>query len=396
MKPTIYSILYCFTILTLIASCSGIRASKGQSCIPPNNTTNYELNLRRQNELTAPRMMPMPSWWNPQLTKSIANKIRRTSIFDIVFQVTDEIWLASYADDSGNSIIRYRTDIGDIKGYGIIDETGKGYTAGDLYVASDGNLWARVINRNEYSLLAVYDPKLDKFEIVIDQANLLTPQPNIEISWNGRTQPVLNEEPDGKLVVTLNGEIFLYNSKTNQAKRILSRSKGFDVNSISVSEDGHVWFTSSNELSIRELDPISGSIIDYGPPPNTENDPMNLFSLVEKVLEIDNEGRIWVSDFGWLEKGLDDRYVWHSVARSSLFISIYDKEYEYIWIRPSGVYQFSDGNIWYASGLGIIRFNEKNGEWCWKATESGLLAEDEKGNLWLIANGQLYKYNIEE
>ena len=336
----------------------------------------------------------MPSWWKSQLPKNISNKISRALISDIVYRAPDEIWLATYADDSGNSVVRYSTETGDIKDYGILDETGKGYSAGDLFKTSDGNLWARIISHNGYSLLAVYDAKFDKFEIVLDKEGLLTPPQNIKISWNGRTQPVLDEEPGGKLVVAINGEILLYDPTTNQAKRILNRSKGFEVSSISVSKDGHVWFTSSDDLSIRELDPINGTITDYGPPPNIENDPVDLFSLLDKILEIDNEGRIWVADFGWLEKGSEDRYVWKSTARSSLFINIYDPEYEYIWIRPSAVYQFSDGNIWYSSGLGVMRFNEKNGDWCWKATKSGLLAEDQSGNLWLIANGQLYKYAI--
>ena len=395
MKRTINSFLYGFTLISLLAGCSNIQLSGGSSCIPANVTTGYDLNLRRQDETNVPHRKSMPSWWEPQLNETQVNRMRQASLFDVVIRFGNEIWLASYADDLGNSIVRYHTDTSDIKAYGVIDENGNGYVAGNLFVTHDGNLWARFITNQEYSLLAWYDSQKDEFRIITDQDGLLAPPVDIKITWNGRTQPVIDETPDGNLVVAINGEIYVYNPKTNQAKRVLEREKRLNINSIAVAQDGHVWFTTSNELSIRELDPTNGVIWDYGPPSSAvADDPTNLFSLVSKAIEIDRIGRVWVSDFGWLEHNQEARYVWHSLVRSPIFISIYDPEYEYLWIRPDAIYQFSDGKMWYSSGIGIVRFDVQTGEWCWSATVSGPLAEDASGNLWLVANGQIYKYML--
>jgi len=396
MKCTINSLVLGFTFIGLLVGCKSPYTSQGSSCIPANVTTNYVPNLRRQDETTVPHRKPMPPWWEPQLDKVQVNKIRQASIFDVVARSSNEIWLASYADPLGNSILRYRTDTGVINAYGVLDQDGKGLVAGNLFVTHDGSLWARLITKQDYSILARYDSQKDQFKIVTDRDKLLAPPTDIETTWNGRTQPVLGETPDGKLVVALNGEIYLYNQATNQAKRILDRNRGLDVNSIAVSKDGHVWYTTGNELSIRELDPTNDTLRDYGPPPGVmADDPGDLFNLVSKAIEIDRAGQIWVSDFGWLEPtDQETRYAWRPISRSSIFISIYDPEYEYLWIRPDAVYQFSDGNMWYRSGIGIVQFNMQTSEWCWKATESGPLAEDANGNLWLVANGQIYKYKL--
>jgi ligand-binding sensor domain-containing protein len=395
MKQSINTCVLGLTLIGLLTNCTSPYSSQSSSCIPANVITNYSPNLKRQDETTAPHRKPMPSWWKAQLSQIQVKNIRQASVFDVVARFDHEIWLASYADALGNSIIRYRTDTGDIKAYGVLDQNGKGYVAGNLFVAHDGNLWARFITKQGYSILAQYEPQKDEFRIITDQDGLLIPPKEIKIIWNGRTQPVLNETPDGNLVIALNGVIYIYDPRTNQAKQILGRDKGLDVNSIAVSKDGHVWFTTSNELSIRELDPTNGNLWDYGPPPGvTADDPLDLFSLVSKAIEIDGAGRVWVSDFGWLEPSQETRYVWHPILRSTIFISIYDPEYEYLWIRPDAPFEFSDGNIWYESGIGIVHLNMQNSLWCWKATESGPLAEDTNGNLWLVAGGQIYKYEI--
>jgi len=396
MKHIINILLGGFAFIGLLAACTTRNTSQGSSCIPANVTTNYAPNLRRQDETNVPNRKPMPSWWGPQLNEVQVNKMNQASVFDVVARSGNEIWLASYPDTLGNSILRYRTDTGDIRAYRVLDQHGKGYVAGNLFVAHDGSLWARLITEQDYSILAQYDPQKDEFRIVTDQSGLLLPSKDIRITWNGRTQPVLDETPDGNLILALNGEIYVYNPRTNLARRILGRDKGLDVNSIAVSKDGHVWFTTSNELSIRELDPTNGTLWDYGPPPGvTADDPVNLFSLVSKAMVIDGAGRVWVTDFGWLgHTNQEMRYIWEPISRSTIFISIYDPDYEYMWIRPDAIYQFSDGNIWYQSGLGIVRFNVQTSEWCWTATLTGPLAEDSKGNLWFVANGQIYKYKL--
>jgi hypothetical protein len=401
-KHTINIFLLGFVFINLLEGCTSTNESQASSCIPENKTTNYEPGLRRQEEYTVSHRKPMPSWWAPQLNETQLN-VEMSSARDIVAQSGDTIWIATTPDNSGtdepkNSIIRYRTDTGEIKAHELLDENGFGRAVLDLFATHDGNLWIIFITneyKHEYSILARYDPQKDEFSVVADRDRLLSPPTNIEMTWDGSAQPVISETPDESLVVALNGEIFLYYSATNEAKRILGRDKGLDVKTIATSKDGHIWFITGNDFSIRELDPVDGTIWNYGPPPGiTSDDSADRLTSMSKAIEIDDAGRVWVSDYGWLEPSQKTRYMWHPIARSPIFIHIDDPEYKYLWIRPEALYQFSDGNMWYQSGIGIVQFNMQSGSWCWKATESGPLAEDMNGNIWLVAHGQIYKYAL--
>jgi hypothetical protein len=400
MKHTMNIFLLGFTFINLLTGCTNMNKSQASSCIPPNRVTNYAPNLQRQDGSIWQNYKPMPSWWEPQLKEAHLNK-QLYSALDIVAQSGNIIWIATFPDNSENSVIRYNTSSGEIKRYAIVDQNGKGLVADQLLVSHDGNLWARftlLSPDGEYSILARYNPQKDEFSAVTDQDELLKPIILGRGLDNVLVHPVLDQTPDGILVVVLDGEIYTYDPVTNQAKQILGDEKELVVNSISVSKDGHIWFITKNELSIHEIDPTNGTIWDYGQPPGitVNDDYKDMLSSMSKAIEIDDAGRVWVSDFGWLESNQKTRYVWHPIVRSPIFISVYDPDFEYVWIRPQALYQFSDGNMWYQSGghIGIVRFDIRAGEWCWTATESGPLTEDSSGNLWLVSRGQIYKYKL--
>jgi hypothetical protein len=401
MKHVINSFLLGFAFIGLFSGCSTIYVSKSSSCIPTNVTAGYDLNLHRQDETTTPHRKPMPAWWKSQLNWTQVDNLDLYLSIDLVMQPGNKMWIAGYPDASGNSIVRYNTATGEAKKYAIFDQNGKGFVADDLLEESDGTLWARLVmvgTEPNYSVLATYDSEQDGFSIVTDQGELLKPVPTGGTHYIDTGHVGLAEAPDGVLVIVLDGKIYTYDPVMNQAKLILGSYNGSFVNTIAVSRNGHIWFIAQNDPSIRELDPIKGTIWNYGSPPGiTMNDPADQITSMPKAIQIDNDGRVWVSDFGWLEPtNQETRYKWHAISRSSVFISIYDPEYMYLWTRPYTVYQFSDGNIWYVSGIGIVRFNFHTGEWCWKATEFGPLGEDADGNIWLVTTkGQIYEYKID-
>ncbi len=235
------------------------------------------------------------------------------------------------------------------------------------------------------------------FIVEMDKERLFAPPVESDRTRGLPTHPVFGETDDGKLVVALNGEIFTYNLKTNRARLILDRERGENVDTIVVSETGQIWFTSYNDLSIRMFDLEDGTLENYGPPPVMDYPYPNYAGTFLKAIEIDQQGRIWFLDYGMLELDENAQYVWQPIERSTIFISINNPEVEYVWIRPRLIYYFSDGNVWYSTGVGgggitIVEYDIEEDKWCWKATKAGPLAEDDNGNIWLVAGSQIYKY----
>lgn len=383
----------------LFGGCSHRYTSEATLCIPPNDTSGYAPDLRRQDAVFLPRRRPMPRWWEPQLGLFQRGVPLLVAPNDVVARSAGQLWIAGHPDDSKNSIVRYDLNAHENKQYAILGPGGIAFVADSLLVARDGSLWAHLSllsSEHDYSVLAKYDEAKDRFDVVTDKDGLLIPSTTGPVHTIFSRPEVLAEEPDGRLVVVLDGKIYLYDAVENRARQILGSNSGLNVRSIAPSKDGHIWFVGDGDLSIRELDPGDGRIWDYGPPPGINGEGVEVpLADMPKPLEVDAEGRVWVGDYGWLETTNEgSRYAWHAIDRTPMFINIYDPEYLYKWERPYAIYQFSDGSLWYRSSLGIFRFNADSNAWCWVATASGPLAEDGNGNLWLV-DKQIYKYGYQ-
>jgi hypothetical protein len=55
-----------------------------------------------------------------------------------------------------------------------------------------------------------------------------------------------------------------------------------------------------------------------------------------------------------------------------------------------------DGRLWYSSLRGSGWVNPATAQWCLFTTYQSNILEDSTGNLWMIADGDLYKYSLEE
>ncbi len=262
--------LVAFPMLILLTSCSKAYTSEESLCIPPNVTTSYDLSLRRQDETSVSRRKPMPSWWQPQLGIFQRDNPILFAANAVATRSEDEIWIAGYPDSHGNTIVRFNASTHQITKYGVFDEAGKGFVADNLLVTSDGSLWARLTmlgTTPTYSALAKYDQATDQFALVTDLEGLLSPPTGGGIHNIFPRRSVLSQMPDGSLAVGLDGEIFTYIPSTNRAVRVLAHTSGLDAKAFAVSQDGHIWFVGGGDDSVREIDPASGSISNYGQPP---------------------------------------------------------------------------------------------------------------------------------
>ncbi len=105
---------------------------------------------------------------------------------------------------------------------------------------------------------------------------------------------------------------------------------------------------------------------------------------------IDHSENLWISDQGWMDKAGK----WNEIIRSPVFITTRLEATPIIWEHPKILFQSSNGWFWYKSSNGLVSLDPKVGDWCWFTTFQSDIVEDAAGNLWLIADGKLYKTEI--
>jgi hypothetical protein len=121
------------------------------------------------------------------------------------------------------------------------------------------------------------------------------------------------------------------------------------------------------------------------------------------TLYFDREGRLWLSNKGWLDFKDPANPVWYEIIPSAVFLTdngefVGDNpegsRSRYGWREPSKIYQSSNGWYWFTAD-GIIRLDPQEAEWCRFTTGRSPVVEDEDGYLWIVVYDKLYKYDLE-
>ena len=109
-------------------------------------------------------------------------------------------------------------------------------------------------------------------------------------------------------------------------------------------------------------------------------------------LFVDHTDRLWFHDYGWLEPD----GTWYQIIRSPVFISEGMQDYiRYSWERPDIVIESLDGLLWFRFTMGLVRLDPRTAKWCWFTTYPSNIVEDQDHTLWMIADGKLYRYQLE-
>jgi len=343
-----------------------------------------------------------PSWWKPQLDifqRQSMPVVQTNPVFGKIIVAGENVWFTYFPDDS---LARYNTQSHKIKYYNIPDEYNKPFWVYDIYLARDGTLWMALDSPGKYSALARYVPSSDAFEIVTDKDGLF------ERTGGGYSQDPVDASsnrigvlPDGQLVVNLNNEIYLYNPATNQAKLILEHTLNLPIQTIIVGHDGNIWFTTSgfSDLDLRAVDSTTGQLTDYDSPPSLTNlyKTKGETELEEaaKAIALDQQGRVWVSYFDRLEPGPKGEYAWHSMDLPAVFVNTFDPDYAYRWANNFSTNVFSNGDIWFASDVGIVEYGVQKDSWCLsveiKTFVEYPITQDAEGNVWTVLDNQIYE-----
>lgn len=326
----------------------------------------------------------LPSTWEPQLLTGnpLLGQAR-----SLVIRSENEIWLVNMRYD----LIRYRLDVNEITTYTVQTED-DAFVPTDLLVDPDGTLWGiGVVGVTKHvkrfdTLLSQYDPTQDRFVPVLDKSGLL-------IDMRPGMGQTFAADADGRLWVVANNALYSFDPTANTATLVLDEPEGYLLYDLTIAQDGTLWlaaYPAQEEMSvILHYDPVHGEIIKI-------NSASGWDTIDYLDLYIDPNNRLWANDYGWLDLTTTPQPQWHPLTRSTYFITDRGMSFEslYEWSRPYQAYQSSDGILWYSSIAGLVRFDPALEDWCLIATITGPVVEDLHHNLWLVGNGQIYKYPL--
>jgi len=316
------------------------------------------------------------------------------AITSLVARSSNDIWMTVY----NTAIVNYRPSTGQLITYTV--RVGENeFVPRRLFLAQDSVLWgigmAYDIPHKEWfaGFLSRYDATEDRFRVVMDDEKILVNNDR----WDFVT---VAEDSQENLWFAVNNTLIRYDPTSEQAEQINTQDWGLVFTYFTIAADDTLWLSAASQIApdpktyrVYHYDPRTGTLQDYGTPPGAHADKYaHNFNLA-----FDRAGRLWASDFGWLEFIAPDKWLWYQVIRSPVFIHdrIPGSEKLYYWTHPQPPYESSDGYFWFQSGAGVVRLDLAQGEWCLMTTAQGSFFEDEKHNLWLAGDeGQIYKYRL--
>jgi hypothetical protein len=214
----------------------------------------------------------------------------------------------------------------------------------------------------------------------------------------------LNDLPDGPLLYDESRQIFwafvpkdgIYSVDPNTGQdRFWVSVPYLDVDTFPVDrtavidKNGDIYILSNNDV-------MANALYKFSPQTNSFSYKYNFvrdyYEYPPSTLFLTGDGHLWVEDMGWLDI---DEDTWHLVIRSSVFVAIQPEDgYNYSWPFGDPMYESSNGYIWFNAANGVIYHDPQHGNWCWVTTDYSSVIEDVDSNMWMVAYGKLYMWEI--
>jgi len=328
------------------------------------------------------------SWFYPLLTRTVDGA---TEIWAISSWSKKSIVDFSDPNADGHSIYVYNTVTRKWREVPAMIEEGPAEIF-KLYPGSDGAIWAKasrdLIHTGWY--MSGPDAKPYVFGKYNEAQNRFEP-----LNFSGKV-PMGNGSyyRDQFWLFEDGGPIYSLDFKTLEIKQYMDPRKVWlqeegayvpeeyvrSEDSLAFLEDGSFYFLDESLYKyLYHFDPKTNQLTPVKI--DLKNGPM--FSYIY----VDRSGNLWVSDQGWMDKAGK----WYELIPSPVFITTRVEATPIMWEHPSILLQSSDGRLWYGATNGAVSLDPKKGEWCWFTTYHPTMVEDAGRNLWMVADGALYR-----
>lgn len=276
-----------------------------------------------------------------------------------------------------------------------------------LFVLKDGSIWGRNVwkkteNHNGSPVLSRYDETINQFKPITDTSQI--PNGKVNIQRNSTQWPEWNsiilDSKDIFWIFVNEDKIFSYDPSINEVKRHASLAKFPKIMQLDLATDGSILFrVLTTEYTLHD-----GQIFRYIPKTDEIKPiilPQEPWPAPNSIL-IDQLGRLWLGVFGWQEPTGE----WKPLhPKIDDFIPLNRDSSLWQYYQPPSVFmESSDGRMWFSIPRsdewktfrsGIAWYDSIKNEGCWFTSEGFNVAEDSHNNIWLIADGSIYRYSLD-
>lgn len=359
------------------------------NCIPPITTFAYTVKM---DGIKIPATLP-PSPWRIE-TPLPANLLQGNLTIARTINGHSEIWLTvnpynSFLPEASGAVHQFAIYSSDTKTWEVVSaevESAEVYVR-NLFVFSDGSLWGQNIKDESSDLSGVplfskFNEQNKVFEFVKKSKDIPVIQKEL-VDTPSRWSKVFLDSKDIFWIFAHRDAIYNFNPMTSKTTRLLEISNY--VSGVTSAPNGG-FYINSGDLFFS-----SGQLYHYLPETNSMKPlvvRLEPFPAYQSIF-LDHKNQLWLDNLGWLEP---DGTTWYQIQRSPLFITnTLWSGAEYRW-KPGFIeIESTNGILWFSSDNGMISLDPDKGEWCWFTTYQSNIVEDSNRNLWMIADGKLYK-----
>lgn len=341
-----------------------------------------------------------------QVESTISSLLPTNISFSYVYAIRNieerkELWVSNYTSDlfdkTSSQFNVYNTNTNEWTNIAKeIDDTET--LASGLFITSDNAIWSTHYwdekSSNKHPLLSKYNEATKKFEFVTKTQEI--PSFRQELNADPYRYPyrslVILDKKDVFWVFVHADGIYSYNTITGEIKRH-ANLPNMEVTDAKLAPDGSIYFVNRATLQTGSL---LLEVFNFMP----ETDLVEQVSTYEMEktqvrpfsnILVDRQNRLWLSDLGWMEPD----GTWYAIIRSPVFLTnVAWTGGSSRWATPNILLESSDGRLWFRSDNGMAWLDPQKGEWCWFTTYQSNIVEDSDNNLWMIADGKLYKYAL--
>ena len=318
---------------------------------------------------------------------------------------SSEIWLArptKHQKEDVSSVVVYQMIS---KEWRFIPDViaGTDVFVSDIFLTSDGSIWGRntwgweKISPSSGPVLSKFNENTRQFEFASGA---------LEVPYNDEQRfvniEILVDKQDTFWLFVENDGLYHYDPISQQTTKQINL-RGINGASPVLSADGSIYFKDDSyekyalnnpnfsvfkEMLFKFI-PATGELIELEIP----NEPWPIFG----DMFMTQSGQLWLGSIGYREPN-GSWYLVHSD------INLYfEHAGDIAWISPNIMLESSDGRLWLKkyidSGLrneGTAWYDPKTGEGCMFTNIPSNIIEDSQQQLWMFADGKLYRYSLEQ
>lgn len=293
-----------------------------------------------------------------------------------------EFWLMAWWEDT---IYTLKSDDYELRPVNLNESISKPYLyMDDVFIMSDNSVWTThdLIFGSNSSILGKYNDITNEIVPVDKLVDI-----NHNTTWD--TQVLLNQQKDQFWFLVPYGNIYSYDPSSDTLEKHMAIGDKLPGGA-EIAPGGNIYIYSYRHENSNQGAP--DALFEYSPNEESiKQIPFSLNSISHPVnLFIDKSERLWVDSEGWMEPG----GTWYQMLHSPLFLStrgeINDWGGVWHWFPPSVEFEGPEDVLWFSGLGGTYSLSVSEGTWCWVSTYHQIEI-DSLGNIWMVADGKLYK-----